>query len=308
MRSMPLCWQLEFRLGLQEWNQFLRQHYIAGDLESALHEGHLWIELAQCELHEVVLGQCQRGVGRHAFRATLVQLGRLQINRWKRGSGRISISFMVKWPAVTLRTPTFNDLSVLCEIEQEHRIDFLRHVFALLNAIVNFAENGIALKLSAGSRCGWCRFLHLLQINVSTGDHLNASLDDARPEMDARLTLPHLDFERLSGNGRLRETHFDGLEKWRIVVGVSLQDGTHREAQSAQSMHDRLLMATDFRKVWIDVQRIQITRQSVNEPTSNLNSIGCGQSIKSSPVQRGLVEARREFDLSVGWPGWHGNW
>lgn len=102
-------------------------------------------------------------------------------------------------------------------------------------------------------------FFHLLQIDVSTSYNLHASLSDTRLEMNAWFILPHFDFECLAWNGGFRETNFNRFEQWRIVVGVSLQNGSHWETKSAQTVHDWLLLAANFREIWIDVHRIQIT-------------------------------------------------
>lgn len=47
---------LQFRLGFQQWNQFLCQHNVAGNFQFSLHECHLWIKFTQRNIDHILIG------------------------------------------------------------------------------------------------------------------------------------------------------------------------------------------------------------------------------------------------------------
>lgn len=68
--------QLGFRL--EQRSQLLSQHDVSGDLQFTLHEGCLWLQFAQRQIHHIAVGDGHRGVGL-ALHRTLVHLGVLQV-------------------------------------------------------------------------------------------------------------------------------------------------------------------------------------------------------------------------------------
>lgn len=98
------------------------------------------------------------------------------------------------------------------------------------------------------------------KFGTHTGNSFNTSIDDNRFEMNAISILPHLNFQSLAGYRWLSETYFKRFEQWHIIIRISGQYGTNREAQRAQAMHDRNFVAAQFSKIGINVQRIQIAR------------------------------------------------
>jgi len=70
---------LQLGVGLQERRQLLGEHDVAGDLQLALHEGSLGVQLAQGDVNHVLVGDRQGGVHLDALGGSLVGLGVLAV-------------------------------------------------------------------------------------------------------------------------------------------------------------------------------------------------------------------------------------
>jgi len=70
---------LQLGVGLQERRQLLGEHDVAGDLQLALHEGSLGVQLAQGDVNHVLVGDRQGGVHLDALGRSLVGLGVLAV-------------------------------------------------------------------------------------------------------------------------------------------------------------------------------------------------------------------------------------
>lgn len=69
---------LQFGFSFQQRHQFLCQHNVAGDFQFSLHECHLWIQFAQCNVNHILIGDRQCCVGLR-FRCTFVHFCVFQV-------------------------------------------------------------------------------------------------------------------------------------------------------------------------------------------------------------------------------------
>lgn len=74
---------LQFCVRLQQGRQFLGQHYVAGNLQLALHERCLGIEFAEGNIDHILVGNRQCGVHLDALGGSLVRLGALAVESCK---------------------------------------------------------------------------------------------------------------------------------------------------------------------------------------------------------------------------------
>jgi hypothetical protein len=53
---------LQLRVGLQEWAEFLCQHDVALNLELSLHESRLWVQFVEGEVNEIIVADRERRI------------------------------------------------------------------------------------------------------------------------------------------------------------------------------------------------------------------------------------------------------
>lgn len=77
--------------------------------------------------------------------------------------------------------------------------------------------------------------------------------------------LPHVDLDGLTGEDGGSEAALNRLEAGRIVVGKALEDGVCGDAVRAETVEDGLGEADLGGEVGVDVQRVVVTRQTVQD-------------------------------------------
>lgn len=166
---MPKSRSPALQLGfcLQQRSELLSHHDVALDLELALHEGSLGVQLVKCDVNEVIVSDRECGVGLSRWCA-LVDFSFLQVQSYKkkkrvrplpecyanscpiatassishfeRRSIRLTFGLKVQL------TPFLGDVSVLGDLVVEDGVDSLRLCGLVLHLLLDHIENRVGVE------------------------------------------------------------------------------------------------------------------------------------------------------------------
>ena len=130
-----------------------------------------------------------------------------------------------------------------------------------------------------------------VQLNRRVRDDDLVALDDADAGDDAGVGLfPQLDLERLAGEHDVGKADLDALKVAWVAAADLADDVSSQVAEGTQAVQDRLLEAKRGRKGRIDVQRVPVAAQSVDERLLFAELVG--QCEVSGAIGRGVDVGR----------------
>src|SRR4029077_2188490 len=77
--------------------------------------------------------------------------------------------------------------------------------------------------------------------------------------------LPHVGRDRLAREDDPREAHLERLEPLGLVVAPRLEERAPAEAEGAEAVEDRAIVAAELREVRVGMQRVHVAREAVDQ-------------------------------------------
>src|SRR5207244_2740540 len=123
------------------------------------------------------------------------------------------------------------------------------------------------------------------------GQHRLAPLGLRRQDDPPRRDLPHVGGDRLAGVDDPGEADLEGLETRGVVPAPGAQDRTAGEAEGAEPVQDRPLVAGHAGELGVGVQRVHVAREPVEQRL--LGPRRHGDRLVGRPVRRHVARAAR---------------